>query len=110
VDRLLTEETKDLNQQPTNPWALEAKAPGREYRQLSPEALEAWAEAQMDRQRNLIEQLLAGGADSIPTPRTVENTLRFYDEAVSTLSAAGSQTACWIVCTRTRQCGTKPVN
>jgi len=49
--------------------------------------LEAWVEDRLTRHQQAIDQLLA-----VEGVRTLENTLRPYDDAVAELSAAGSQT------------------
>lgn len=51
-------------------------------------SLEAWVESSLQRHQNSIDQMLAASS-----PRTTENTLRLYDDAVAELSAAGSQTS-----------------
>lgn len=51
-------------------------------------SLEVWVEAGLKRHQQAINNLLAA-AD----PRTPENTLRAYDDAVAELGAAGSQTS-----------------
>ncbi|GGG98387.1 M3 family metallopeptidase [Silvibacterium dinghuense] len=66
-----------------HPWNLETRADGS----ASPEALEAWVQARLVRHRDAIARLLA-----VPGPRTVENTLRPYDDAVAELSATATQT------------------
>ncbi len=59
----------------THPWTVP-----------SPQALEAWVTDALDRHAILLENMEAGSAG-----RTLENTLRCYDDAVAVLSAAGSQ-------------------
>ncbi len=83
-----------------NPSAVEATGrlrpwdPGNESdnagngAEITPGELEAWVQHALARQQALIESLLRATG-----PRTAENTLRPYDEAIATLSAAGSQTA-----------------
>jgi thimet oligopeptidase len=55
---------------------------------ISTASLEGWVQARLARHQQAIDRLLA-----IEGPRTPENTLRRYDEAVAELSATGSQTA-----------------
>jgi thimet oligopeptidase len=52
----------------------------------APAALEAWVESHLDRHRQCLDRLLAEKG-----PRTAENTLRAYDDAVAELAATGSQ-------------------
>ncbi len=47
--------------------------------------LETWVQGRLEKQRQHIDELLA-----VAGPRTLDNTLRLYDDAVATLSAAGS--------------------
>src|ERR1700735_4347261 len=49
--------------------------------------LEAWVEEQLRRHQRAIDRLV-----SVSGSRTLDNTLREYDNAVAELSAAGSQT------------------
>jgi thimet oligopeptidase len=53
---------------------------------LTPQALEAWVQNRLDRHQKAIDRLLAEKG-----PRTPENTLRAYDDAVAELAATGSQ-------------------
>jgi len=55
---------------------------------LSTASLESWVQTRLARHRQAIDRLLA-----VEGPRTPENALRQYDEAVAELSATGSQTA-----------------
>src|SRR5271170_7801333 len=55
---------------------------------ISTAGLEGWVSARLAIHQQAIERLLA-----VSGPRTPENTLRRYDEAVAKLSATGSQTA-----------------
>ncbi len=55
---------------------------------VSTASLEGWVTGKLARHQEAIEGLLA-----VNGPRTFENTLRRYDDAVSELSSAGSQTA-----------------
>ncbi|MBV8115850.1 MAG: Zn-dependent oligopeptidase [Silvibacterium sp.] len=55
---------------------------------VSAETLEAWVKARLARHQDAIERLLG-----VQGPRTLENTLRGYDEAVAELAATGAQTA-----------------
>jgi thimet oligopeptidase len=52
---------------------------------IDPAGLEKWVQERLARQRELIDALLA-----VQGPKTLENTLRPYDDAVATLSATGS--------------------
>ncbi|MFZ0662989.1 MAG: M3 family metallopeptidase [Acidobacteriaceae bacterium] len=63
---------------PTHPWQAAEN--------LTPEALEAWVKNRLDRLQRALDRLLAE-----PDPRTLENTLRPYDDAVAELVATGSQ-------------------
>src|SRR5271170_922960 len=55
---------------------------------ISTASLESWVSARLSHHQKAIDRLLA-----IEGPRTADNTLRRYDEAVAELSATGSQTA-----------------
>ena len=66
-----------------HPWNTEGFPDGA----VSPASLEAWVNARLDRHQQSIDRLLA-----VPGPRTLENTLRPYDDAIAELSATGSQT------------------
>ena len=55
---------------------------------VSTATLEGWVQARLARHQEAIDRLLA-----VKGPRSLENTLRPYDEAVAELSATGSQTA-----------------
>jgi thimet oligopeptidase len=55
---------------------------------VSTGSLEGWVKARLGRHEEAIERLLA-----VKEPRTLENTLRPYDEAVAELASAGSQAA-----------------
>src|SRR5580704_18145481 len=55
---------------------------------VSSATLESWVQARLARHQQAIDRVLA-----VKGPRTLENTLRPYDEAVAELSATGSQTA-----------------
>ena len=67
--------------------ATEATAlhPWYERGQIDAPALEGWIQGRLARQQQQIDSLLA-----VEGQKTLENTLRPYDEAVATLSAAGS--------------------
>src|SRR5271170_1736641 len=54
---------------------------------VSTASLESWVQARLDRHQQAIDRLLA-----VEGPRTLENTLRPYDNAVGELSGASSQT------------------
>jgi len=54
---------------------------------VNAESLEAWVEAGLLRHRNALDGLLA-----VEGVRTIENTLRAYDDAVAELGAVGSLT------------------
>ncbi len=53
---------------------------------ITPDHLNAWVHARISAQQSAINQLLA-----VTGPRTVDNTLRLYDNAVDQLSLAGSE-------------------
>ena len=55
---------------------------------VSSVTLESWVWARLARHQQAIDRLMA-----VQGPRTLENTLRPYDQAVAELSATGSQTA-----------------
>jgi thimet oligopeptidase len=55
---------------------------------VSAASLESWVQAGLGRHQQAIDRLL-----SVEGQRTLDNTLRHYDDAVAELSAAGSQTA-----------------
>src|SRR5581483_11876495 len=57
------------------------------WNSADPEALKGWVEDQLRRHRELIDRLL-----SVSGPRTLENTLRAYDDAVAELAQTGSET------------------
>ena len=79
VTELTAEKTPSI---PQHPWTPDASGT------VSAGSLEAWVQARLDRHQQAIDGLLA-----VKGPRTQENTLRAYDEAVAELSATGSQTA-----------------
>ncbi len=79
VTDLATEKTQSI---PPHPWTPDGSG------SLTSGSLEGWVQARLDRHQQAIDRLLA-----IRGPRTPENTLRAYDEAVAELSATGSQTA-----------------
>jgi thimet oligopeptidase len=54
---------------------------------VDPPALEVWVEERLRRHREALDRLLAA-----PAPRTLDNTLRAYDDAIAELSVVGSQT------------------
>ena len=55
---------------------------------VSVDSLKAWVQARLARHQDAIDRLLTTHG-----PRTLENTLRPYDEAVAELAATGSQAA-----------------
>jgi len=55
---------------------------------VSTASLEGWVKAKLVRHQEAIDRLL-----TVRGPRTLENTLRPYDDAISELSSAGSQAA-----------------
>ena len=59
--------------------------PWSESGDIDAQGLEIWVQGRLARQRQQIDALLA-----VQDQRTLENTLRPYDDAVATLSAAGS--------------------
>ena len=66
-----------------HPWSADPSSGGS----VSPSSLEAWVNARLERHQQALDRLLAERG-----PRTAENTLRAYDDAVAELSATGSQT------------------
>jgi thimet oligopeptidase len=70
-------ETTESNTTALHPW--------NELGQVDAAGLETWVQGRLGAQQQQIEALLA-----VEGPRTVENTLRPYDDAVATLGAAGS--------------------
>ena len=54
---------------------------------VDPTSLEAWVEARLAQHRTALSALLA-----ISAPRTPENTLRAYDNAIAELAVAGAET------------------
>ena len=60
--------------------------PWNEAGSINAAELESWVNSRLEWQNQQIATLLA-----VAGPRTLENTLRPYDDAVATLSAAGSQ-------------------
>lgn len=65
-----------------HPWTAIDAASGTP----APAALEAWVQSRLDHHRQSLDRLLAHKG-----PRTIENTLRAYDDAVAELAATGSQ-------------------
>jgi thimet oligopeptidase len=65
-----------------HPWTAIDTASGTS----APAALEAWVQSRLDRHRQYLDRLLAEKG-----PRTPENTLRLYDDAIAELAATGSQ-------------------
>jgi thimet oligopeptidase len=59
--------------------------PWNENGGLDAQGLEIWVQGRLERQRRRINALLA-----VQGQRTLENTLRPFDDAIATLSAAGS--------------------
>ena len=59
--------------------------PWNERGDIDAAGLESWVQGRLARQRQQIDALLA-----VEGQKTLENTLRPYDDAVATLSAAGS--------------------
>ena len=74
--------TQQLEPLAYHPWNLEGFPDGT----VSPATLEAWVEARLARHRHLLDRMLA-----VAEPRTVENTLRLYDDAIAELAATGTQ-------------------
>jgi thimet oligopeptidase len=54
---------------------------------VDPGSLQAWVEQRIARHREALDRLLAA-----PSPRTLENTLRAYDDAIAELILAGAET------------------
>jgi len=75
-----TAEKQISHSQTSHPWSTE----GQEA--LTESSLETWVEGALQRHQQAIERLLA-----VSGPRTVENTLRDFDEAIAELGAASSQ-------------------
>jgi thimet oligopeptidase len=69
----------------SNPWNI---SDGGE---LDAAGLESWVQSRLDRQKSLIEELIASHKNEVGPP--FERTLGLYDEVVATLSATGSQTS-----------------
>ena len=65
-----------------HPWTAIAADSGKP----APSALEAWVQSRLDRYQQFLDRLLAEKG-----PRTPENTLRAYDDAIAELAATGSQ-------------------
>jgi thimet oligopeptidase len=59
--------------------------PWNETGKLDAQGVETWVRGRLEQQQQRIEELLA-----VQGPRTLENTLRPYDDAVALLSATGS--------------------
>lgn len=77
----MTTSAQNLSLQPLHPWTT-ATAAGR----LDPAHLQAWVQGRLDAVKANINRLLG-----VKGARTVENTLRAFDDATAELSAAGSQ-------------------
>ena len=69
----------------SNPWDLSGGG------ELDAARLESWVQSRLDRQKSLIEELIASHKNEVRPP--FERTLSLYDEVVATLSATGSQTS-----------------
>ena len=67
---------------PIHPWTFAKTADAS----LTPDALEGWVQACLDRHQQALDRLLAENG-----PRTPENTLRDYDDAIFELATAGLQ-------------------
>ena len=67
-----------LTHTPLHPWNVAAD--------LTPEALDAWVTARLERHQQALDRLLAQSA-----PLTPDNALRHYDDAVFELAASSSQ-------------------
>jgi thimet oligopeptidase len=74
--------TQQLEPLAYHPWNLEGFPDGT----VSPATLEAWVEGRLARHRHFLDRMLA-----VAEPRTVENTLRLYDDSIAELASAGSQ-------------------
>jgi Zn-dependent oligopeptidase len=72
-----------VTETPLHPWTTNQNQTAN---RLSPQILEAWVENRLDHHRQALHRLLAER-----DPRTPENTLRAYDDAVAELAATGSQ-------------------
>jgi thimet oligopeptidase len=63
-----------------------AAAPTPDYPSVTPGNLTAWVDARLSRHREAVDRAVAS------QPRTLETTLRAYDDAIAELSLAGTQT------------------
>jgi thimet oligopeptidase len=78
----MTDATTVVSQPWSHPWNPDGSG------SVSTASLESWVHAGLGRHQQAIDRLL-----SVEGQRTLDNTLRHYDDAVAELSAAGSQTA-----------------
>ena len=76
-----------MTELPIHPWTISQTVAQTADSSLTPAALEAWVQDRLDRHQQSLDRLLAEKG-----PRTPENTLRAYDDAVFELAATGSQT------------------
>jgi thimet oligopeptidase len=72
-------QTNSAASDPLHAWAVAGGA-------ITPDALTTWVNARLTAQQASVTELLA-----VTGPRTIENTLRQYDNAVDALSLAGSE-------------------
>jgi thimet oligopeptidase len=54
---------------------------------VDPQSLQAWVEQRLARHRAALDRLLAA-----PAPRTLDNTMRAFDDAIAELAVAGAET------------------
>ncbi len=76
-----------MTELPIHPWTISQIISQNADNTLTPNALEAWVQARLDRHQQALNRLTAEN-----DPRIPENTLRAYDDAVFELASAGSQT------------------
>ncbi|ACO34631.1 MULTISPECIES: M3 family metallopeptidase [Acidobacterium] len=81
-------ENQSTHPQSTHPWNPSGRPSGNASGQpaLTPHALDEWVAARLAAYQGAIDRLLA-----VEGPRTPENSLRAYDEAVAELGLTGSQ-------------------
>ena len=79
--------------------------PWNEQGEIDAPGLENWVQGRLARQRDQIDTLLA-----VDGEKTLENTLRPYDDAVATLGATGSLASLLDSVYRIKRCATKRGN
>jgi thimet oligopeptidase len=82
LEMMTTTGTTAENEVNLHPWSAAGRG------KVDVPSLEAWVEARLTEHRRQIELLVA-----VEGPRTVENTLRLYDNALAELATAGQQAA-----------------